>query len=82
MISTLVGNLHQCPHDDRPNDDHAYHHGEQLPTTLGTDESNGGLGVQMTFRRVIVWPDGREEVEGVTPKALPPPDPTPGATDA
>jgi hypothetical protein len=27
LISTLVGNLHQCPHDDRPNDDHAYHHG-------------------------------------------------------
>jgi len=48
--------------------------GKVLPTTLGTDESNGGLGVQMTFRRVIVWPDGREEVEGVTPKALPAPD--------
>jgi hypothetical protein len=30
LISTLVGNLHQCPHDDRPNDDHAYHHGEQV----------------------------------------------------
>ena len=22
--------LHPCPHDDRPNDDHAYHHGEQV----------------------------------------------------
>src|SRR5262249_1354132 len=47
--------------------------GKVLPTTLSSDESNGGLGVQMTFRRVIVWPDVREEVEGVTPKALPAP---------
>ena len=30
LISTLVGNPHQCPHDDRPNDDHAYHHGDQV----------------------------------------------------
>jgi hypothetical protein len=28
-----------------------------LPTTLSTDESNGGLGVRMTFERVIVWPE-------------------------
>jgi hypothetical protein len=27
----------------------------------------------MTFERVIVWPDGRREIEGVTPKALPAP---------
>jgi hypothetical protein len=27
----------------------------------------------LTFRRVIVWPGGREEVEGVTPKQLPAP---------
>jgi hypothetical protein len=45
-----------------------------LPTTLAADNSNGGLGVQLVFRREIVWPDGRCEVEGVTPKALPAPD--------
>jgi len=44
-----------------------------LPTTLSADESTGGAGVQMTFQRVIVWPDGRREVEGLTPKALPAP---------
>ena len=44
-----------------------------LPTTLSADESNGGTGVQLVFRREIVWPDGRVEVEGTTPKALPPP---------
>jgi hypothetical protein len=44
-----------------------------LPTTLSTDESNGGLGVKMTFERVIVWPDGHREIEGVTPKQLPAP---------
>jgi hypothetical protein len=27
----------------------------------------------MTFERHIVWPDGRKEIEGVTPKALPAP---------
>jgi hypothetical protein len=30
----------------------------------------------MTFERVIVFPDGRKENEGVTPKALPAPDDT------
>ena len=45
-----------------------------LPTTLSADESNGGTGVQLVFRREIVWPDGRVEVEGTTPKALPAPD--------
>jgi hypothetical protein len=24
----------------------------------------------LTFRRVIVWPGGREEIEGVTPKQI------------
>jgi hypothetical protein len=49
--------------------------GKVLPTTLAADESSdGGLGVKMTFTRVIVWPDGRREVEGVMPKALPAPD--------
>jgi Family of unknown function (DUF5681) len=46
-----------------------------LPTTLSTPESGGGgLGVKMVFERHIVFPDGRREVEGVTPKSLPPPD--------
>jgi hypothetical protein len=48
--------------------------GKVLPTTLAADESSGGLGVRMTFERVIVWPDGHREIEGVTPKALPAPD--------
>src|SRR5713101_2881868 len=49
--------------------------GKVLPTTLAADESGGGLGVRMTFERVIVWPDGRREIEGVTPKQLPAPSP-------
>jgi hypothetical protein len=48
--------------------------GKVLPTTLSTDESNGGIGVQLTFRREIVFPNGHVEIEGVTPKALPAPD--------
>jgi hypothetical protein len=44
-----------------------------LPTTLAADESSGGRGVRETFERVIVWPDGHREIEGVTPKALPAP---------
>ena len=49
--------------------------GKVLPTTLSTPESDGGLGVKMVFERHIVWPDGRREIQGVTPKALPaPPD--------
>jgi len=44
-----------------------------LPTTLSTPESGGGSGVEIRFTRHIVWPDGRREVEGVTPKSLPPP---------
>jgi hypothetical protein len=47
--------------------------GKVLPTTLAADESSGGLGVRMTFERVIVYPDGHREIEGVTPKALPAP---------
>jgi hypothetical protein len=45
-----------------------------LPTTLSADESSGGLGVKMVFERHLVFPDGRREIEGVTPKALPAPD--------
>jgi hypothetical protein len=40
-------------------------------TTLSADESSGGASVKMTFERVLVDPDGRREVEGVTPRALP-----------
>jgi hypothetical protein len=48
--------------------------GKILPTTLSTPEADGGVGVKMVFERHIVWPDGRVEIEGVTPKALPAPD--------
>ena len=47
--------------------------GKMVPTTLSADESNGGLGVKMVFERHIVWPDGRREIDGVSPKALPAP---------
>ena len=46
-----------------------------MPTTLSTSETDGGLGVQLVFRRELVWPDGRVEIERVTPKALPAPEP-------
>src|SRR5262249_28127190 len=45
-----------------------------LPQTLAADESGGGVPVKMVFERHIVWPDGRREIQGVTPKALPAPD--------
>jgi len=48
--------------------------GKVLPTTLSTPESDGGPGVQLVFRREIVYPNGHVEIEGVTPKALPVPD--------
>src|SRR6516162_6974528 len=48
--------------------------GKVLPTTLATSESDGGVGVQLVFRREIVYPNGHVEIEGVTPKALPAPD--------
>src|SRR6516165_4577040 len=49
--------------------------GKVLPSTLAADaESTGGLGVQLVFRREIVYPNGHVEIEGVTPKALPAPD--------
>jgi len=43
-----------------------------LPTTLSTPDG-GGVGMHIHFTREIVWPDGRREVEGTTPKALPAP---------
>jgi hypothetical protein len=49
-----------------------------LPQTLAASDSDGGK-VQITFRRIIVHPGGREEIEGATPKALPAP-PTPDAS--
>ena len=45
-----------------------------LPTTLSTPDSHGGVGVEVRFVREIVYPSGRREIEGVTPKALPAPD--------
>ena len=42
------------------------------PTTLAT-ENDGGVGVQLEFRRIVCWPDGREEIENITPKQLPAP---------
>ena len=41
--------------------------GKILPMTLAADaKSNGGS--QITLTRVVVWPDGHREIEGVTPK--------------
>jgi hypothetical protein len=54
--------------------------GKCLPHTLSADESSGGS-VDIKFTRVIVWPDGRREVEGTTPKALPASDPAPDTID-
>ena len=42
--------------------------------TLAPD-SDGGKDAVLTFRRVIVYPDGHEHVEGETPKQLPAPSP-------
>ena len=51
-----------------------------LPTQLAADaDSSGGAGVKLEFRRIVVWPGGREEIENVSPKQLPAPasgDPT------
>ena len=47
--------------------------GKVLPTTLAASDSDGGP-AKFTFERVIVWPDGRREIECVTPRALPAPD--------
>jgi hypothetical protein len=37
--------------------------------------------VEVRFIREIVWPDGRREISGVTPKALPSPDASTDPTD-
>jgi hypothetical protein len=52
-----------------------------LPTTLSAPDSDGGVGVELRFVREIVWPDGRREVEGTTPKSLPAPDAPHAPTD-
>ena len=33
-------------------------------------KTDGGKTGAITFQRIIVWPDGHREVEGVTPKQL------------
>src|SRR5262252_3305029 len=35
--------------------------GKVLPTTLSAPESDGGVGTQITFTRIIVHPDGHRE---------------------
>jgi len=47
--------------------------GKVLPSTLAMPESSGGIKEKVTFERVIVWPDGHREIDGVTPKQLPKP---------
>ena len=50
--------------------------GKILPSTLAADsDSHGGAGVEIRFIREIVHPRGHREIEGVTPKALPAPEP-------
>jgi len=36
-------------------------------------ESDGGNDRTILFTRILVYPDGHKEIEGVTPKALPAP---------
>ena len=44
-------------------------------STLAADPDSHG-GMELTFRRIIVYPDGHQHIEGKTPKQLPPPDDT------
>jgi hypothetical protein len=48
--------------------------GKVLPSTLAVSDSDGGKSGGITFQRIIVWPDGHKEIEGVTPKQLTGPD--------
>ena len=32
------------------------------------------MGTKITFERIIVWPDGHREIEGVTPLQIAPPE--------
>ena len=54
--------------------------GKVLPSTL-VAESHGGGSAKIEFRRIIVHPGGREEVEGVTPKEPPAADDAPPASE-
>ena len=47
--------------------------GRVLPTTLQASDSAGRAELKMTFTRRIVYPDGHEHIEGVTPKQIAPP---------
>jgi Family of unknown function (DUF5681) len=47
--------------------------GKILPHTLAADADSHGGGVKVVFERHIIHPDGHREIEGKTPKALPPP---------
>jgi hypothetical protein len=47
--------------------------GKVLPTTLQASDSDGGADLKLTFTRVIVYPNGHKEIEGVTPKQPAPP---------
>ena len=45
-----------------------------LPHQLASEsESDGGNDRTILFTRILVYPDGHKEIEGVTPKALPAP---------
>ena len=44
-----------------------------LPHQLAMDAESDGGTAQITFKRILVYPGGREEIEGVTPKQIPPP---------
>jgi hypothetical protein len=47
-----------------------------------SSKSGGGAGVKLEFRRIVVWPGGREEIQNVSPKALSSPSHAlPGPTD-
>jgi len=43
-----------------------------LPSTLAASESDGGARTEIVFRRILVYPGGREEEE-TTPKQIAPP---------
>jgi len=43
-----------------------------LPTTLAAESNGGSATTKITFTRVIVHPNDHKEIEGVTPKLLPP----------
>jgi hypothetical protein len=47
--------------------------GKVLPTTLQASDSDRGAVTKITLTRVVVWPDGHKDIQGVTPKQLPTP---------